>query len=461
MKSFDLVVIGSGPGGYVAAIRASQLDMRVAIVEEDALGGVCLNWGCIPTKSILDSAEHFEAVRRGVPGLLVEGLSADWGAVIDASRKAAKRLNAGVTSLIKKNRIEVIAGRGRLGADRQVVVSNGAGESAIEGTNVLIATGSSEFVFPDIQVDGKRVLTSREALESREFPGSIAIVGGGAVGVEFAYAYAAYGCEVTLVEMADQLLPGMEQELARALAHSFERKGIEVATSTSYKALETSASGVVVTVEGEGGERGLRADQVLFAVGRKARTEDLGLEENGVALERGFIQVGEDLRTTASGVWAIGDCIGHPMLAHKASHEGIAAVEFMAGRRERGVNRETIPGCIYCQPQVAGIGLTEAEARERGHDVRVGKVPFLASGKAVGTGHTEGFVKMISDARYGELLGCHIIGEGATELINEVALAMTLESTVHEIAETTHAHPTLSEMLMETALASEGRAINF
>ncbi|MEE9279301.1 MAG: dihydrolipoyl dehydrogenase [Myxococcota bacterium] len=461
MKSFELVVIGSGPGGYVAAIRAAQLGMRVAIVEEDALGGVCLNWGCIPTKAILDAAEHFEAVKRGVPGLVVQGLSADWGAVIDASRKAAKRLNAGVGSLMRKNRIEVLAGRGRLGGARQVVVDDGTSESAVEGENVLIATGSTEFVFPGIEVDGKRVLTSREALESRDLPGSVAVVGGGAVGVEFAYAYASFGAEVTIVEMADQLLPGMEREVADALAHSFERRGVTVATSTSYKALEVGPGDVVVTVEGEGGERGLRAEQVLFAVGRKARTDGLGLEENGVTLERGFIAVGEDYRTSAPGVWAIGDCIGHPMLAHKASHEAVAAVEFMAGQRERGVNPDTIPGCIYCQPQVAGIGLTEAEARERGHDIRVGKVPFVASGKAVGTGHTEGFVKLISGARYGELLGCHIIGHGATEMINEVALAMTLESTVHELGETTHAHPTLSEMLMETALAAEGRAINF
>lgn len=461
MKSFDLVVIGSGPGGYVAAIRAAQLGMRVAIVEEDELGGVCLNWGCIPTKCILDSAEHYEAVKSGVPGLVVEGLSADWGAVIDASRKVAKRLNAGVKSLMKKNQIEVIQGRGRLEGGRQVVVSDGAAQSVVEGGQVLLATGSTEFVFPGVEVDGKRVLTSREALESRDFPRSIAVVGGGAIGVEFAYAYASYGSQVTVVEMEDQLLPGMEREVAEALAKSFERRGIEVATSTAYKALEVGASDVVLTVEGEGGERGLRAEQVLFAVGRRAQTGDLGLEKSGVSLARGFIEVGDDYRTSAPGVWAIGDCIGGPMLAHKASHEGVAAVEFMAERREHPVNPNTIPGCIYCQPQVAGIGLTEAQARERGHDVRVGKVPFLASGKAVGTGHTEGFVKMITDAKYGELLGCHIIGYGATELINEISLAMTLESTVHELGEVTHAHPTLSELLMETALAADGRAINF
>lgn len=461
MKSFDLVVIGSGPGGYVAAIRAAQLDLRVAIVEEDELGGVCLNWGCIPSKAILDAAEHYDAVKRGVPGLVVQGLSPDWGAVIDASRKAAKRLNTGVGSLMKKNRIELVRGRGRLASGREVVVTDGETETELSAENVLIATGSSEFVFSDVDVDGKRVLTSREALESRELPGSIAIIGGGAVGVEFAYSYACYGAEVTVVEMADQLLPGMEREIADALARSFQRRGVEIATSTSYRALQQSPNGVEVTVEGPDGEHALAADQVLFAVGRRPNTQGLGLEEAGVELERGFVRVGQDYRTSAPGVWAIGDCIGHPMLAHKASHEGVAAVEIMAGQRERGVNPAIIPGCIYCQPQVAGIGLTEDRAREQGHDVRVGKVPFAASGKAVGTGHTDGFVKLVSEARYGELLGCHIIGAGATELINEVALAMTLEATTHELAETVHAHPTLSELLMESALAAEGRAINF
>ncbi len=431
MKSFDLVVVGSGPGGYVAAIRAAQLGMRVALVEEDALGGVCLNWGCIPTKSILDSAEHFEAVRRGVPGLVVEGLSADWGAVIDASRKAAQRLETGVSALMKKNAIEVVRGRGRLAGSGRVLVRDAEAESELEGREILLATGSTEWVFPDVDVDKKRVLTSRQALECRELPGSIIVVGAGAVGVEFAYAYAAYGVAVTLLELEDQLLPGMDRELARTLARSFSCRGVTVATGTAYRGLEVTAAGVVVVAEGEKGEYELRADQVLFAVGRRALTDGIGAEENGVGLDGGFIEVDAEYRTKAAGVRAIGDCIGPPLLAHKASHEGVAVAEFMAGVRTRGIDYAAIPACIYCQPQVAGIGLTEAQAREAGYDVRVGKAPFAASGKAVGTGHTEGFVKLISEARYGELLGCHVIGYGATELINEFALGMVLESTTH------------------------------
>jgi dihydrolipoamide dehydrogenase len=462
MKAFDLVVIGSGPGGYVAAIRAAQVGMHVAIVEEESnLGGVCLNWGCIPTKAILSSAELFEAVKHGVPGLVVEKLVADYGAVIDASRKAADRLARGVRSLMKKNKIEVVAGRGRLARGREVIVTRDGAEEALEARNVILATGSTEFVFPGINVDGKRVLTSREALESRERPESLVVIGGGAVGLEFAYAYNAYGTKVTVVEMKEQLLPGFDAEVARALGSSFTRGGMKVLTNTSYKALEVSSNGVAVGVTGEKGDDVLRADQVLIAVGRRALVDDLGLESRSVALERGFIKIDSTYRTTAEGVYAIGDCSGPPLLAHKASHEGVAAVEIIAGLRKHGIDPKKIPACIYCQPQVASIGLSEAEARAAGHDVKVGKAPFVASGKAVGTGHTEGFVKLVSDAKYGEILGCQMIGYGATELINEVALAMTLESTVREVGETSHAHPTLGEMVMQAALAAEDRALDF
>jgi dihydrolipoamide dehydrogenase len=422
---------------------------------------VCLNWGCIPTKAILSSAELFEAVKHGVPGLSVEKLTADYGAVIDASRKAADRLARGVRSLMKKNKIEVVAGRGRLARGKQVIVTRDGAEDALEARNVILATGSTEFVFKDIAVDGKRVLTSREALESRERPESLLVIGGGAVGLEFAYAYNAYGTKVTVVEMKDQLLPGFDSEVARALTSSFTRSGMKVLTSTAYQALEVGASGVAVGVTGEKGDEVLRADQVLIAVGRRALVDDLGLDQREVALERGFIKVDSTYRTTAEGVYAIGDCSGPPLLAHKASHEGVAAVEIIAGERKHGIDPKKIPACIYCQPQVASIGLSEAEARAAGHDVKVGKAPFVASGKAVGTGHTEGFVKLVSDAKYGEILGCQMIGHGATELINEVALAMTLESTVREVGETSHAHPTLGEMVMQAALAAEDRALDF
>jgi dihydrolipoamide dehydrogenase len=462
MKSFDLVVIGSGPGGYISAIRAAQLGLQTAIVEEaPTLGGVCLNWGCIPTKAILASAEIFRAVKDGTPGVLVEKLTADYGAVIDASRKAADRLARGVATLMKKNKIEVLAGRGRLASGRQVVVTKDGAEEAVEAKHVILATGSTEFVFPDVSVDGKRVLTSREALESRERPESMVIIGGGAVGLEFAYAYNAYGTKVTVVEMKDQILPGIDTETARVLERSFTRSGIDVRTSTAYKALQIDGSGVAVGVSGPKGDEVVRGEQVLLAVGRKALVNDLGLETRGVALERGFVKVDSEFRTNVEGVRAIGDCSGPPLLAHKASHEGIAAVEFIAGVRKHPLDPKKIPACIYSQPQVATIGLSEAEAKAAGHDVKVGKAPFAASGKAVGTGHTEGFVKMVSDAKYGEILGCQIVGHGATELINEIALAMLLESTTREVGESSHAHPTLGEMLMQAALAAEGHALDF
>jgi dihydrolipoamide dehydrogenase len=462
MKSFDVLVIGSGPGGYIAAIRAAQLGMSVGIVEEaPTLGGVCLNWGCIPTKAILSAAEIFNAVKHGVPGLVVEGQSANYAQVIDASRAAADRLVRGVNGLMRKNKIEVLPGRGRLAAGREVVVTREGASESLEARHVILATGSTEFVFPGVQVDGKKVLTSREALESRELPGSLAIIGGGAVGLEFAYAYSAYGTQVTLVEMQDQLLPGFDKETADALARSFQRSGMKILTKTAFKSLDAGGPGVVVTAEGEKGPVEIKADQMLLAVGRRALVADLGLETRGVAVERGFIKTGPDQRTSADGVWAIGDCSGPPLLAHKASHEGVAAAEFIAGVRKHPIDKKKIPANIYCQPQVASVGLSEAEARAAGHDVKVGKAPFAASGKAVGTGHTEGFVKIVSDAKYGEILGCQIIGYGATELINEIALAMIVESTTAEVGETAHAHPTLGEMLMQAALAAEGRALDF
>ncbi len=461
MKSFDLAVIGSGPGGYVAAIRAAQLGMQVAIIEEANLGGVCLNWGCIPTKAILHAAEQFDAVKHGIPGMKVKGLTADYSSVIDASRKASDRLTKGVASLMKKNRIEVVKGRGRLGGTGQVVVSNSDGETAIEAKNIIVATGSTEFVFPGIEVDGQRVLTSREALESRVVPDQLVVVGGGAVGLEFAYSYAAYGSQVTVIEMADQLLPGMDRETADTLSKSFARRNVKVLTKTAYKGMEISGPGVVVTVEGEKGEEEIPADQILLAVGRRALVQDLGLETAGVQIDRGFIRVGDDLRTSADGIWAIGDVVGPPLLAHAASEEGIAAVEFMAGERTKPIDHRLIPACIYCQPQVATIGMSEQQAKDNGFDVRVGKIPFVANGKAIGTGHTEGFAKIVADAKYGEILGAQIIGHGATDLIGEIGIAMALEATVREIGTTCHAHPTLSEIWMEAALAVEGKAINF
>jgi dihydrolipoamide dehydrogenase len=361
---------------------------------------------------------------------------------------------------MRKNKIDVHAGWGRLAGSGQVAVQRADGEEVLEAASILLATGSAEWVLPGVHVDGKRVLTSREALECRELPGSAIVVGGGAVGLEFAYAYAAYGSRVTIVEMQEQLLPGFDSEVAQALEKSFSRRGVTVRTKTAFRSVAANDGGVAVTVEGEKGEEELRGDQMLLAVGRKAIVEDLGLEAQGVALQGGFVQVRADYRTSAEGIWAIGDVIGSPLLAHKASEEGIAAVEFIAGKRKQGLDLRRVPACIYCQPQVASVGLTEAQARAAGHDVRIGRFPFAASGKAVASGHTEGFVKLVVDARYGEILGGQAIGAGVTELIAEVTIAMKLESTVREMGETCHAHPTLSEAIMEAALAAEGRSIN-
>jgi dihydrolipoamide dehydrogenase len=460
MPGFDLAVVGSGPGGYVAAIRAAQLGMRVAIVEQDRLGGVCLNWGCIPSKAILYAAELYEAVKAGVPGLAFEKLSVDYGAVIDASRKAADRLSRGVASLMRKNKIEVVQGRGRLAGGGRVVVAGEQGEREIEARFVLVATGSTERVFAGIAVDGKRVVTSRQALEARELPARVVIVGGGAVGLEFAYTYATYGVATTVIEMADQLLPGLDAEVAKALASSFVRRKATIKTKTAYKGMEANGAGVTVAVEGEKGVEEIEADQVFFAVGRQALVEGLGLEQAGVRVERGFVAVGPDYKTSAEGVFAIGDVIGPPLLAHAASEEGVRAVEIMSGLARERLDPARVPVCIYCQPQVASVGLSEADARAAGLEVKVGKFPFAASGKSVATGHTEGFAKLVTDARYGEILGCQVIGAGATELVAEITLAMNLESTVREVAETSHAHPTLSEAIMEAALDAEGRVRN-
>jgi dihydrolipoamide dehydrogenase len=461
-QSYDLAVLGAGPGGYVAAIRAAQLGRRVAVIEEDRPGGVCLNWGCIPSKALLTGAELVETVRgHGETfGVFADGLRLDYAKVVDHSRKTADRLCKGVESLLRKNKITLLAGRGRLTAPGALEVT-GVGE--VRAERVLLATGSSEWVPPGVQVDGRRVLTSREALESRVVPARIAIIGAGAVGIEFAYVYAMYGSQVTLIEMAEQVLPGADADVAAALQREFRRKKIEVRLGTRFEGLSVGDAGVRVQVTREGREDAVDAEQVLVAIGRRPLSADLGLETVGVELDaKGFVRVDERLRTRAPNVWAIGDLAGPPLLAHKASEEGVAAAEWMAGLERPPLDHARIPACIYAQPQVAWIGRTEEQARaEFGDGIRVGSFPFTASGKAVAAGHTAGFAKLIAEPKYGEIVGAHLVGHGATELIAEIGLAMTLECTTSEIAATTHAHPTLSEALHEAALLAEGRGINF
>ena len=461
---FDLAVIGSGPGGYVAAIRAAQLGRRVAVVEDDRAGGVCLNWGCIPSKALLTGAELVENLKShgDTFGVAADGIRLDYGKLIDHSRRTADRLCKGVQGLFKKNQIELVAGRGRVAGPTRVEVT-GATERVIEASEILLATGSAEWAPPGIAVDGERVLTSREALESKRVPEHLVVIGAGAVGVEFAYVYAMYGARVTVIEMAAQMIPGADAEAAAVLQREFRRKGIEVRVGTRFEELKADAAGVRVTVSGAKGTEELRADQVLVAVGRRARSADLGLEAAGVAVDaKGFVKVDARFRTSAPTIAAIGDLAGPPLLAHKASEEGIAAVEFAAGLARPPVDPHHVPACIYAQPQVAWVGLGEAEARARyGDDLRIGRFPFTASGKALAAAHSAGFAKILAEPRYGQIVGACVVGAGATELIAEIGLALTLEATTSEIAATIHAHPTLSEALLEAALAAEGRSINF
>jgi dihydrolipoamide dehydrogenase len=455
MRQFDLVVIGAGPGGYVAAIRAAQLGMRTAVVERDHPGGVCVNWGCIPSKAILKCAGLYEEMKNAASyGIACQGLSVDYAEVIRRSRKVADRMSRGVSYLFKKNNIELIAGDAAIlspGAVR-------AGGEELQAANILVATGTAVRGLPGIEPDGVAVLTSDDALAQESLPRSVAVLGGGAVGVEFAYIYRTFGAEVTVIEMMDQLLPRVDREVAEELAKSFRRRGIRVLVSATAKALDKARGTITVSVGGK--EEALPAEKVLVAVGRKPLTEGLGLEACGVVLERGFIRVDDGFRTACPSIRAIGDVIGGMLLAHEASAEGVAAAEMIAGMSTRRPDPEKIAACIYCQPEVATIGLSEEEARRRGIPVKVSKFPFTALGRAVAAGHTEGFVKMIADERFGEVIGCHIIGYGAPDLISELALARTVEATFHEIGRTVHPHPTLPEAIREAALMLGGEAID-
>ncbi|MGH7965798.1 MAG: dihydrolipoyl dehydrogenase, partial [Candidatus Binatia bacterium] len=450
-------------GGYVAAIRGAQLGLKTAVVERERPGGVCLNWGCIPSKAILTTAELYEAIKEGERhGIKAHGLSCDYAQVIKRSREVADRLAKGVEFLFKKNHVALLSGTGRLeGKNKVVIEADGKGAQQVETERILIATGSGERTLPGLEIDGKQILTSREALIDTEIPESILIVGGGAVGVEFAYIYEVFGSRVTVVEMEKQLLPGIDAEVARELERVFKKKGIEVLTGTKFHSVEKFPGRLEVTLDSGGDLKRRTANKVLVAVGRTPLSANLGLEALGVELNRGYITVNEQMRTANDAIYAIGDVNGPPLLAHAASEEGIAAVEFMTNKRDRGVNHLHIPACIYCQPQIAVIGLSEEQARTQGHEVKIGKFPFRALGKAIAAGHEEGFVKLVVDKEYGEILGCHIIGAGATDLIAEAGLAHTLEATTAELSGTVHAHPTLAEAIMEAALDAEGRAINF
>jgi len=461
-RALDLVVIGAGPGGYVAAIRAAQLGVRTAVVEQERAGGVCGNWGCIPSKAILADAELYRELRHGGPrGIVADGLRIDFARVLARSRAVAEKQAKGVESLFRKHHIELVQGYGRPVRGGVEVARDGAAPEHLAAPHVLLATGSRERTLPGLAIDGTVVQTSREALEDPRLPASIVVIGGGAIGVEFAYAYASFGSRVAVVEMADSLLPGMDVDLGRELARAFHRQGVEVLVGHRFERLDLEGEGARVTVRAASGSRTLTAQRVLVAVGRAPLTDGLALDGLGVRTEHGFVTVDGTMRTSAPELFAIGDLVGPLLLAHAASEQGVVAAEAIAGRRNGAgaIDPARIPMCVYCQPEVAAIGLTEEEARARG-PVKVGKVPFRALGKAIATGRTEGFVKVLAGARHGEILGVHLIGHGVTELVGEAGLAVTLEATTHELRETVHAHPTLSEALREAALAAQGEAVN-
>ncbi|MFQ5682905.1 MAG: dihydrolipoyl dehydrogenase [Candidatus Binatia bacterium] len=458
--TYDLIVIGAGPGGYTAAIRASQLGLKTALIEKDRLGGVCLNWGCIPSKAILHCAELMEAIREGERyGIRCEGLSVDYSKVIGYSRRVAERLAKGVEFLLKKNHVDLFNGMGSLLSSSEVLVT-GKEERKITSSKILLAAGSKERLLPRLEVDGKTVLSSREALEQKELPKSVVIIGGGAIGVEFAYVYRSFGVDTMVVEMKDHLLPEMDEELGQELERAFRKRKIHVLTGARYKANSREGNSVVLTLEGKDGkESTLFAEQILVAVGRVPLTEGLGLETLHIETEKAFVKVDHRYRTSREDIYAVGDLIGPPLLAHAAAAESIAAVEMIAGRDGTKVERKNIPACVYCQPEAASIGLTEKEARAGGKQVTVGRFPFRASGKAVAADHTEGWTKVVAGEK-GEILGVHMIGKGVTELVAEAGVAQALGGTVRDLSKTIHAHPTLSEALMEASLAITGESIN-
>jgi dihydrolipoamide dehydrogenase len=465
---YDLVVIGSGPGGYVAAIRASQLEMRVAVVERDRPGGVCLNWGCIPSKALLNSAETMEAIRGAAKehGIEVGDIRVDFQRVIARSRDAADKLSRGVRYLLKKNHVDLYEADASLSGPHTVALKPAPDKappevSMLEAEKILIATGSGERLFPGMKI-GHGVMTSHEALVHDRLPESLVVIGAGAVGLEFAYFYRAFGVDVTVVELEKQMLPGFDAEIAEELRRAFVKRGVKVMLGHGYRSMEEHGDRWSIALDAGGQPATVEAETVLIAVGRAPLSASIGLERAGVEIGRGgFITIDDSFRTSAPSIYAVGDVARTPLLAHKASAEGIAAVEIMAGIREPGFDLLSIAGCIYCEPEVATVGLTEAQARERGIDVKVGKIPFRAIGKAVAVNQAEGFVKLVASRQYSEVIGCQIIGHRATDLISEVVLGRALETTTAEIGKTPHPHPTLSEGIMEAALAAEDEAINF
>ena len=459
---YDVIVLGSGPGGYVTAIRASQLGLKTAVVEREALGGICLNWGCIPTKALLKSANVFEYIEHAEDyGISVATPKADFGGMVKRSRSVADGMSKGVQFLMKKNKIDVIMGTGKLLPGKQLEVTDEGGKKqSLHADHIIIATGARSRHLPSIPQDGKNIIGYREAMTLKTQPKRMVVVGSGAIGVEFAYFYNAIGTEVTVIEYQDRIVPVEDSDVSKQLEKSFKKTGIKVMTSSEVLSVKSKGSDQIVQVKTKKGEETIACDVVLSAAGVVANIENIGLEDVGIVVDAGKVVVDDYYATNIPGYYAIGDCVPGPSLAHVASAEGITCVEKIAGHSPDPIDYGNIPGCTYCFPEVASVGMTEAQAQEAGHEVKVGKFPFSASGKASASGHKDGFVKLVFDAKYGELLGGHMIGANVTEMVAELVALRKLETTGHELIKTIHPHPTLSEAVMEAAAAAYGEVIH-
>ena len=460
--NYDLIVLGSGPGGYVAAIRAAQLGMKVAIVERESLGGICLNWGCIPTKALLKSANVFEYINHASDyGIVVEKASHDFTAVVKRSRDVAAGMSNGINFLMKKNKIEVVMGVGKLKPGKKLEVTAADGtKKELSAKHIIVATGGRSRQLPNLTIDGKKIIGYREAMSLPTQPKKMIVVGSGAIGVEFAYFYAAMGTEVTIVEFLDNIVPREDKEVSKELEKVFKKKGIKIMTKSSVEKVDTTGAGCKVHVKTPVATEILECDIVLSAVGVSPNTENIGFEELGIKMEKGLVMVDPFYKTNVEGIYAIGDIVPGQALAHVASAEGITCVEAIAGHHPEPIDYNNIPGCTYCSPEIASVGYTEEEAKAKGYTLKVGKFPFSASGKASAAGAKEGFVKVIYDAKYGELLGAHMIGANVTEIIAELVVARKLETTGHQILKSIHPHPTMSEAVMEATAAAYGEVIH-
>lgn len=460
---YDLIVLGSGPGGYVAAIRASQLGMKVAVIERESLGGICLNWGCIPTKALLKSAQVFEYINHAADyGITVGNAKQDFPAIVKRSRGVADGMSKGIQFLFKKNKIEAIMGTGVLKKGGKVEVTDASGKKAEHSAkHIIIATGARSKDLPNVKQDGKKIFGYREAMNLPAQPAALVVMGSGAIGMEFAYFYAAMGTKVTVVEYLDRILPREDEEVSKEMLRIMKKKGIEFMVGTAVESVDTKGKGCVVSTKDKAGAvTKIECDAVLSAVGISTNLEGIGLEEVGIKTEKGIVITDDYYATNVPGYYAIGDIVKGPALAHVASAEGITCVEKIAGQHVQPIDYNNIPSCTYCWPEVASVGLTEAEAKEKGYQIKVGKFPFSASGKAAAAGAKDGFVKVIFDAKYGEWLGAHMIGANVTEMIAEVVVARRLETTGHEIIKSIHPHPTMSEAIMEAAAAAFGEVIH-